>query len=90
MKKTIALFALVALFGIAGLTHADELPVQNGNGSPEAVVNIWGTTNSQLPQFAPGTSRKLTIGSVATCPFWFPMNCVDISGTAWYVARYTR
>lgn len=59
-----------------------------GGGSPEMVMNVWGTTNSQLPHLRPGQTKVLLNGRTETCPFWFPMDCVDITGTAWYQARW--
>lgn len=59
-----------------------------GGGNPELVVNVWGTTNSQLPHLKPGQTKVLLNGRTETCPFWFPMDCVDITGTAWYQARW--
>lgn len=83
MKKVLYVFALALVFaGVVNSAEASVLPTPS-NGSPEMVVNVWGTTNSQLPKIMQGQSR----GNF-TCPAWFPMYCVDISGTAYYQARW--
>jgi len=64
--------------------------VDCGGGSPERVVNVWGTTNSQLPHIKQGQTVTLTNGSSGYCPAWFPMYCVDITGTTWYKTRFSK
>lgn len=87
MKNIIAIFALVALFSFAGVTHGADcvnFPAQcQSNGSPEMVVNVWGTTNSQLPHILQGQTRNGFL-----CPAWFPFYCVDISGTQYFKDRW--
>lgn len=84
------MFALVLGF-FAGFSNVDaaDCSINNscGNGSPELVVNIWGTSNSQLPHIMQGQTKTLINGTSYTCPVWFPMHCVDISGTAWFRSR---
>lgn len=96
MNKLIVFAALALMLGVSvPKAHASIVcgdPSQSNssitytlcsNGSPENVVNEWGMTNSQLPHILQGqTSNGLS------CPFWFPMYCVDIRGTAWYQARW--
>ncbi len=79
MKKII--LSLAFMFAFVGIAHADDtiLPLPVGNGNPSMVVNAWGTTNSQLPHIKPG---------VAGCPWFYSIDCVDISGTAYYKARF--
>jgi len=93
MKKIIFALAFSLVFvGFAGTVKADTCGLQPdnsyipcGNGSPENTVNVWGTKNSQLPHILQGQSRN-----GFTCPVWYPMYCVDITGTSWYQARFGR
>lgn len=76
--------AVAGLLAIATPAFADTAcgalnPCENGN--PENVVNVWGTTNSQLPHIQRGQPG---------CPWFYPTYCVDISHTAWYMARFSR
>jgi hypothetical protein len=99
MKKTI--YVLIVMLFITALGHSQTAfaatcgeidPITNtvvtcGAGSPESVVNVWGTKNSDLPHILQGKTATLTNGSTYTCPAWFPMYCVDISGTSWFRNR---
>lgn len=84
MKYLIITLAFVG-FAYANPVHADCSLTPCGNGSPDSVVNAWGTTNSQLPKIKQGETRN-----GYTCPYWFPMYCVDISGTQYFKLRWTR
>lgn len=92
MKKIIFALAFSLLFvGVASAdtivcgTQPDGSFISCGNGSPENVVNVWGTTNAQLPHILQGQTVN---GEY--CPAWFPMYCVDIRGTAWYQSRLVK
>ena len=95
MKKIVSLLVLVAVFGFVGSVSADTVkcgdvdPVTNlvvscGNGSPENVVNVWGTSNSQIAHIQPGVTVTDEGGVPSTCPSWFTNYCVDISHTTYY------
>ncbi len=88
MKKII--FAVALMFVFSGLAFAEEVTPVYANGSPETVVNAWGTTNAELPHIKQGQTMTLMNGESFTCPAWFPMYCVDITGTSWFKARYSR
>lgn len=75
--------AATVLCGDPSLSTPSITYVGCGGGSPELVVNAWGTTNNQLPHILQGS----TVNGL-TCPWWFPMYCVDIRGTAYFQARW--
>ena len=92
MKKTFIFLAVLVLvftfaFDFSYAATCSELNTCS-NGNPELVVGPTGFTNSQLPQIKPGESRVLLNGKTGSCPFWFPMNCVDITGTQYFIARW--
>ncbi len=94
MLWMIALFALVAVmipasFSIAHAATCGDLDINGNkitcdNGSPEMVVNIWGTTNQQITHATPGSVVKDAAGIASICPIWFTNYCVDISNTDYY------
>lgn len=96
MKKAVLIFSVIFVFALAGVAKADTLdcathPLQcQGNGSPEIIVNVWGTTNAQIPHTAPGHTITYSNGVVSTCPIWFSTYCVDISNTQYFVDRWGR
>lgn len=57
------------------------------NGMPSSVHTVWGT-NLTLPAIKQGTTFKLSNGMDSTCPWWFPMACVDISHTVLWISWY--
>lgn len=61
-----------------------------GNGSPENVMNVWGTKNSQLPHIKQGESYIMSNGVKDTCPWWYPMYCVDVSVTQYWKDRWGK
>lgn len=85
MKKAVVLFALFAVFSVGHVAKADTCDIDNpcGNGSPEMVVNVWGTNNAGIPHIKPGQ----TVNGLS-CPAWFPMDCVDIRGTQYFISRW--
>lgn len=96
MKKIIASLILTVAFASFGsIAFADTTacgqvdPITNqvvtcGNGSPENVTNVWGTTNSQIAHVAPGATVYDEAGIPSLCPTWFSNYCVDISHTEYY------
>lgn len=91
------MFAFVFLFiGISSASAATDCvahPEQcQSNGSPEFVMNVWGTTNSQIPHTKPGTvvlfrnqyGQSIDLG----CPAWYPFYCVDITVTQYWKERW--
>ena len=86
MKKTIA--GLVLSLMVTGVAFADVSDPIYANGSPEAVVNVWGTNNSQIPTFKPGETKVLSNGVAFICPLWFGnIRCVDVTVTNWFKVR---
>ena len=69
-------------------TTAQSAGCPKGNGNPENVVNIWGTTNSGIPHVQPGQSVTDQWVFTSLCPAWFTNYCVDISHTAYYIALH--
>ncbi len=72
------------------ISFASTCDVTNscGNGNPEMITNVWGGTNSDVPHIKPGQSVTDQWGVVSLCPAWFTNYCVDISHTAYYIARH--
>ena len=91
----LVIMVLVTAFGhsqTASAACGDLDPVTNtiitcGAGSPEHVVNVWGTKNSDLPRIERGQTKVLANGTTYTCPIWFPMYCVDVTVTSWFKNR---
>lgn len=102
MKKVITVLGIVSMLAFAVPTFADSkcgdpsLSDENttfmvcGNGNPEMVMNVWGTTNSQLPHILPGQSYRMSNGFLDTCPAWFTRYCVDISVTDYWKDRWGK
>lgn len=73
--------------GDARLNTPDDPIVRHdcGNGSPELVMNIWGTTNSQIPHVKAGDVVYDEGGLPLPCPtITWKIGCVDISHTDYY------
>lgn len=96
MKKFIFVLALAFVVGgFSGHAFAADCALHpeecQGNGSPENVMNVWGTTNSQIPHIKPGTSVLFSNGAVTIdlgCPAWFSNYCVDVTVTQWWKDRW--
>lgn len=92
-NKILITLAVVALFAFAVPALADtcnDNPGGCGNGSPELVTNAWGTSNSQIPHILQGQSVVMSNGMTTMCPIWFPMYCVDISHTQYFLSHWGK
>lgn len=84
-KKVIAIFALILMFSLSHIAHADTIDcsvVSCGGGNPALLVGGWGTSNSGVPAVSMGQTVTDDLGMSSTCQF--STGCVDIYHTAWY------
>ncbi|CCD89883.1 exported protein of unknown function [Bradyrhizobium sp. ORS 285] len=86
MNKIIACAILaLAIVAPAFSSAATCADVACGNGNPEQVVSVWGTTNAGVPHIQPG---QYAADHVSLCPAWFTNYCVDITATSYYRALF--
>lgn len=90
MKKLlIATGIMLSVFGFMHSTvFAENLncTIQNpcSNGDPNKVINGWGSTNNDVPRLVRGATVYDDGGIAATCPSWYPFDCVDLTHTSFY------
>ncbi len=92
-KKLLAATAITTAFMLPGFASADCSITTCANGpDPMSHMMSWGLTGFQTPRIASGATVTDTFGRSYTCPIWFPehMGCFDLTGTAWYLAQFTR
>lgn len=77
----LSVFAYSAPASAASCGDGTNGTVACGNGNPEQVVNVWGTTNSGVPHIQPG---QYAADGKSLCPAFFTNYCVDITNTAYY------